>query len=116
MNHKIINRGIKITDPFINDFYYHSSECDAICSATIIDYGNSHLIYNGKDLGRIEDLSCMSQELYYYKREYRYLLKLLFGEIKNPKTAKLKTMYKKELEELNVWFSQEKKHNEDLRK
>lgn len=95
MNHKIINRGIKITDPFINDFYYHSSECDAICSATIIDYGDSHLIYDGTDLGRIKDISVLSRELYYYKREYRYLLKLLFGEIKNPKKEKLKKCIKK---------------------
>lgn len=102
----IIDKEIKITEPSIREHRYCNKD-GMLAMANVIDYGESHLIYGGMDLGTIEDIAIMAQQLYWYKREYRYLLKLCFGEIKTKKTKALTKKYTEDLKELNKWFSQE---------
>ena len=67
------------------------------------------------DLGSIDDIQEALSQLYWYKREYRYLLKLCFGEIKNPKKRLLRKKYKKDLDLLNSWFNREQQKNFERR-
>lgn len=104
---------IKITTPTIIEKSIGNK--GKIEDVVIIDYGNSHLIYGGKDLGSMEELAKIKEQLYWYKREYRYLLNIYFGIIKNNKKA-LQKKYKKDLELLNSWYeAQKQEHIEKLR-
>lgn len=106
MKSKIKN--IEITTPVIVETFIDKEGTPT--PVNIIDYGASHLLVDKKDLGSIDDIMCSLNELYYFKREYRYLLKLCFGEIKNSKKRLLKKKYKKDLELLNSWFAREQQN------
>lgn len=95
-------KNIEITSPITVETFIDKD--GATTPVNIIDYGSSHLLVDKKDLGSIDDIQEALLQLYWYKREYRYLLKLCFGEIKNKKRKVLEKKYRKDLDELNSWF------------
>lgn len=98
-------KNIEITTPLSVETFIDKD--GAPTPVNIIDYGASHLLVDKQDLGSIDDIQKALSQLYWYKREYRYLLKLCFGEIKNRKRKVLEKKYRKELDELNSWFAME---------
>lgn len=106
-------RNIEITTPVTVETFIDKE--GAPTPVNIIDYGKSHLLVDKKDLGSIDDIINISQQLKWFKREYRYLLKLCFGEIKNPKKRILKKKYKSDLELLDSWFAEEKQKDFERR-
>lgn len=106
-------KSIEITTPVTVETFIDKE--GAPTPVNIIDYGASHLLVDKIDLGSIDDIQEALSQLYWYKREYRYLLKLCFGEIKNPKKRLLRKKYKKDLDLLNSWFNREQQKNFERR-